>query len=269
MGKYIVWLCNLFTLLSSCGSPSTKNPIVATPDTLLVRAMRITSSGKPNPDEMIQINDTLFLDKTEVSTAAFDEFVKSTGYIPSSSYQIKIRDSLIEPGSLVFNRSAQDLSLSEIWKWKPSASYLYPQGEDQAISPDNNPAVHVSYYDALAYCRYKGKEVPPIEWFELASGKVSSGVTWNFWQGIFPFRDNGTDGYQGPAPVSSGSIGLKHFYGNVWEWTSTSRGGEYRQFGGSWMCSESYCKGWDDRVENWAAADVGYEHVGIRCGCVK
>ena len=53
--------------------------------------------------------------------------------------------------------------------------------------------------------------------------KVNGKHMANTWQGKFPVRDTGEDGYAGTAPVSSflsNGYGLHNMVGNVWEWTT-------------------------------------------------
>lgn len=45
----------------------------------------------------------------------------------------------------------------------------------------------------------------------------------NIWQGEFPTKNTGEDGFEGTAPVTSfppNKYGVHNIVGNVWEWTS-------------------------------------------------
>ncbi|MGB0177044.1 MAG: formylglycine-generating enzyme family protein, partial [Owenweeksia sp.] len=203
-----------------------------------------------------------FIDTAEVTNAQFKAFTYATGYItvaerPIDWNQLKeqlppgtprLPDSLLLPGSLVFRKQVSGVhghhNIWQWWEWKVGADWKHPAGPGSTIEgKDNYPVVHISYEDALAYCKWKGHRLPTeAEWERAAHGKLLSSVfTWgdnaemlvesaNTWQGEFPMYNQADDGFEHTAPVGSyppNTIGLYDMAGNVWEWTSDWYNHEY------------------------------------------
>ncbi|MGB5941314.1 MAG: formylglycine-generating enzyme family protein [Leeuwenhoekiella sp.] len=198
--------------------------------------------------------DGFFIDKTEVTNAEFAEFVDATGYLTVAERPIdweeikkqlpqgtpKPADSILQPGSLIFNRKVTDVrdlrNYSQWWEWKIGANWKHPRGPESTIDgKDDYPVVHVAYEDALAYCKWANRKLPTeAQWEAAAHGKLHGGIyTWgdddgqldkraNTWQGEFPNTNAETDGYAYAAPVASydpNTLGIYDMSGNVWEIT--------------------------------------------------
>jgi len=197
--------------------------------------------------------DSFFMDKYEVTNYQFLEFVNQTGYITTAEKIIswddmkkqlptnisKLPDSLLEPGSLVFEASKYPIPLndeSRWWKWKKGASWKKPFGNNSSIKNImDHPVVHISWDDAVAYSEWVGKRLPTeAEWEWAASGGIRDALyPWgnesinkepmkaNFWQGHFPYLNIKKDGFNFTAPIGSylpNEYGLFDMAGNVWEW---------------------------------------------------
>ncbi len=125
-----------------------------------------------------------------------------------------------------------------------------------------HPVVHVSWRDVAAFARWSGGRLPSeTEWEYAARGGLEGArYPWgdelepggvhrcNVWQGTFPDRDEGTDGFRGTAPVDAfgpNGYGLFNVVGNVWEWCSdpfVGRPGQRVRKGGSYLCHAAYCR---------------------------
>ena len=290
-------------------------------------------STQAQPDELprraVEVSSFL-MDQTEVTNRQFAEFVAATGYITTAEQPIiweeiqaqlppgtpKPPDSLLQAGSLVFKATTGPVDLRDLsqwWEWTVGANWKHPDGPLSNL--DNrmeHPVVHISLDDALAYANWAGKRLPTEAEWEWASmgGLEDPKYPWgdlsisqaanlaNFWQGIFPYKNELSDGFEKTAPVRSfpaNGYGLYDMAGNVWEWCSDKyRHDTYalekspaeivnplgpdtsfdpaeplaEKFvirGGSYLCSESYCSGYRVSRRMRSTRDSGFGHTGFRC----
>ncbi|MHB1178987.1 MAG: formylglycine-generating enzyme family protein [Daejeonella sp.] len=189
--------------------------------------------------------DGFWMDEHEVTNEEFEKFVKATKYVTIAERTLNPADfpgvptENLVPGSGVFVPPSQAVSLEnplEWWKYVPGANWRQPYGPGQSVKGQGNePVVHISYEDALAYADWAGKRLPTeAEWEYAAQGgqgrqqyywgsELKPGGKWmaNIYQGNFPNENTGEDGFTGIAPVKSfppNRYGLYDMDGNVWEW---------------------------------------------------
>ncbi len=205
------------------------------------------------PRHLVHI-DGFYMDISPVTNKEFKNFVKETGYITTAERDVnwgelarqlppgtdKPHDSLLKAGSLIFTKTKKPITdfsdFSQWWKWKIGANWKKPRGDNDISGKDNYPVVHISYEDALAYCKWADKRLPTeAEWEYAARANRDDAIYYwgndhdslkykaNTWEGQFPFENSKIDGYENLAPIKSfpaNDFGLYGMSGNVWEWTS-------------------------------------------------
>lgn len=204
------------------------------------------------PKHSVQVA-SFYMDVTEVTNAQFKKFVDATGYITTAERKpdweelkktlppgtLKPADEVMVAASLVFKPSAGPVDLNDFsqwWSWVPGANWRQPEGPGSSIEgKDDFPVVHVSWFDAMAYCKWAGKRLPTeAEWeYAARGGFINNIYPWgnehvsqgsaktNSWEGKFPYLNTQKDGYTKLAPVKKfapNGYGLYDVSGNVWEW---------------------------------------------------
>lgn len=267
--------------------------------------------------------DGFWMDETDVTNAEFEKFVEATGYrtvaeiTPTKEQFPTAPPENLVAGSVVFTPTPKPVPLDDHYQWWSyvrGANWRHPTGPGSSIKGHgNDPVVQVAYDDALAYAKWAGKRLPTeAEWEFAQRGGLSGKLyAWgdefkphekfmaNTYQGIFPVKDTGEDGFAGISPVKSfppNGYGLYDMAGNVWQWcsdwyradtyagqaagnavTRNPKGPESSldpsepglakrvQRGGSFLCTDQYCTRYMAGTRGKGEPDTGTNHLGFRC----
>jgi len=166
-------------------------------------------------DDTVEV-PAFFIDRYEIRNAQFKEFVDAGAYAEASHW----RDLPFDGGREWRTAVAGFVDLTG----RPGPSTwragTYPDGKA------DHPVTGVSWYEAAAYCRFRGKELPTAYHWYRAAGSIVE-----FWESVSSAIVHGSNfGGQELAPVGRfGSLGPHGTYdmaGNAreWLWTQGSLG---------------------------------------------
>lgn len=178
-------------------------------------------------DEQPQHEVTLtgfWIDRTEITNAQFAIFATETGYTTTA-----------EIGGGGYNY------MDSGWQYVAGTNWQQPQGPGSNINDlGDHPVVLMSWYDANAYCKWAGGQLPTEAQWEYAAqgedgrlypwGNTFDGTKANFCDADCTSGDRDAfvnDGYEQTAPVGSFTLAggdswvdAADMAGNVWEWVA-------------------------------------------------
>lgn len=189
-----------------------------------------------------------WIDRTPVTNAQFQTFVKATGYRTVAERPADpalypgVAPERLQPASIVFVPPPGPVFQANHYRWwqyVAGANWRHPEGPGSSIKGrEQHPVVHVAHADAVAYAAWIGKQLPTEQEWERAAwgGREGCEFAWgdalhpggvpvaNTFQGDFPHHNSRLDGYERTSPVGvfpANGYGLLDMIGNVWEWTDS------------------------------------------------
>ena len=235
-----------------------------------------------------------------VTNDHFATFVAATGYITEAErfgWSFVFDLLLIESARAKIIGSA---GAAPWWLGVAGAQWRFPEGQGSSVDGrGDHPVVHVSWNDAVAYCKWGGVRLPTeAEWERAARGGMEQKrYPWgdeltpmsvyhcNIWQGDFPTTNSSEDGYVGTAPATSfptNGFGLYNMSGNVWEWCADwfsathqingprkkpigpAHGNTRVLRGGSYLCHHSYCNRYRVAARSSNSPESSSNNTGFR-----
>lgn len=244
----------------------------------LVLCCTVKAAAQPNPASIAwQPVGNFEIARTETTVGQFKQYVATT--------QATTRAEREGGGQVYENGWVQKAG----WNWRT------PFGGATAAA-DDEPAVHVSFHEAQAFCRWAGGRLPSdAQWLLAAYSEQRAappapfvrGKTYPYPSGDSPvgaqcLADCGAqakarakrhgaqllrgDGHATVTSTPAGVNGLHDMGGNAWEWVDEPRGATgdapRRTRGGSWWYGSAQMKA--DYLQD-KAADTRVVYIGFRC----
>jgi formylglycine-generating enzyme required for sulfatase activity/dienelactone hydrolase len=181
---------------------------------------------------------TFLVDRTEVTNKAYKEFVAAGGY-ERRGYWDGL-DFVDEEDRPISWEDAMKRFVDTTGRAGPATWELgdYPRGKEDF------PVTGISWYEAMAYARFRDKEVPTVfHWTKAALPNLD--IASSFAALILPLSNFGSSGPAGAASYQGlGPYGTYDMFGNAREWL-LNRGGT-----GGWLIGGD----WEDPAYSYLSA---------------
>ena len=263
-------------------SPKDRMPMVFVPAGEFIMGSSDSDADKnEKPEHAVYLN-AFWINQFEVTNEQFQDFIEHTSFVTTAE---------IQGWSWVFGNGSTRVE---------GAFWAAPEGPGSHIDTRlDHPVVHISYSDALNYCKWAGGRLPTeAEWEKAARGTDKRIFPWgedpvtgnkaNFCDANCPMDWSNRlfdDGYQitapaGTYPDSESVYGVMDMVGNVWEWVSDyylwnyyessplsnplgpDSGENYVIRGGSWVSEPQYLT---CTTRYLSGADETSNDHGFRC----
>lgn len=221
------------------------------------------ASAQPVAHDMQRI-DSFSIDRTEVTIGQFRRFVAATSLVTAAE------------------KAGGGQQFRNGWERMPGWIWSAPYGKPGA---DDEPAVHVTWFEARDYCRWAGLRLPTdAEWARAAYVETREappapfvrGTRYPFPSGASPDGANQLDKPKGPRAAeltrgaghvavrvtAPGVNGLHDMGANAWEWVDHDVGGQKRTRGGSWWYGPFSMR--EDHLAE-KPPDFPAVYIGFRC----
>ncbi|MEX2141792.1 MAG: protein kinase [Pirellulales bacterium] len=178
--------------------------------------------------------DGYFIDKFEVTNRQYTDFINAGGYLNERFWTAPfVKDGRTLTRAEAMRELVDRTGLAGPRDW---SNQTFPQGKA------NHPVTGITWYEAAAYARWRGKSLPNVFQWEKAArngANLFAGLTmpWGLLQGSTDGRANFAS--DGAIPVDSLEFGISPFgcyqmAGNVSEWCLNETSEGFITSGGSW-----------------------------------